>query len=89
MAAILFLVGQGLEEPEIVDILFDIESVPRKPQVCICSCNDFCCLLTLLGVFVIQYDMASELPLMLHDSEYEAVRLRCWHAICSLLFFVH
>ncbi|KEF60729.1 uncharacterized protein A1O9_02290 [Exophiala aquamarina CBS 119918] len=31
MAAILFLVGQGLEEPSIVDQLLDVENNPRRP----------------------------------------------------------
>lgn len=31
MAAILFLVGQGLEEPSIVDQLLDIDTNPRRP----------------------------------------------------------
>uniref|UniRef100_A0A8C7EFL4 tRNA pseudouridine(38/39) synthase n=1 Tax=Nothoprocta perdicaria TaxID=30464 RepID=A0A8C7EFL4_NOTPE len=32
MMAILFLVGQGLEQPEIIDELLDVEKNPRKPQ---------------------------------------------------------
>lgn len=32
MVAILFLVGQGLEKPEIVDDLFDIEKNPGRPH---------------------------------------------------------
>lgn len=32
MVAVLFLVGQGLESPSVVDSLLDITRVPRKPQ---------------------------------------------------------
>nr|XP_060643156.1 tRNA pseudouridine(38/39) synthase [Anolis sagrei ordinatus] len=32
MMAILFLIGQKMEKPEIIDELFDIEKNPRKPQ---------------------------------------------------------
>ena len=32
MAAIIFLVGNGLETPDIVDHMLDIEKCPRKPQ---------------------------------------------------------
>jgi tRNA pseudouridine38/39 synthase len=32
MVAVLFLVGQGLEKPEIVDQLLDIENVPNRPS---------------------------------------------------------
>lgn len=32
MVAILFLVGQGLESPELVDELLDIQKTPQKPQ---------------------------------------------------------
>ncbi|XP_029462692.1 tRNA pseudouridine(38/39) synthase isoform X2 [Rhinatrema bivittatum] len=32
MVAVLFLIGQGLEEPEIIDQLLDVEKNPRKPQ---------------------------------------------------------
>ncbi|KAM8795506.1 tRNA pseudouridine(38/39) synthase [Eudromia elegans] len=32
MMAILFLVGQGMEQPEIIDELLDVEKNPRKPQ---------------------------------------------------------
>ncbi|NWX94788.1 PUS3 synthase, partial [Nothoprocta pentlandii] len=32
MMAVLFLVGQGLEQPEIIDELLDVEKNPRKPQ---------------------------------------------------------
>ncbi|CAI9116431.1 OLC1v1017573C4 [Oldenlandia corymbosa var. corymbosa] len=32
MAAILFLIGQGLESSDIIDVLLDIEKTPRKPQ---------------------------------------------------------
>ncbi|KAK9729544.1 pseudouridine synthase deg1 [Basidiobolus ranarum] len=49
MTAILFLVGQGLEAPSIVDTLLNIEETPSKPH----------------------YEMASELPLVLYDSEYQ------------------
>ncbi|XP_044415945.1 putative tRNA pseudouridine synthase C25B8.05 [Triticum aestivum] len=32
MVAVLFLVGQGLESPSVVDSLLDITRTPRKPQ---------------------------------------------------------
>ncbi|KAI3513637.1 hypothetical protein L1887_20974 [Cichorium endivia] len=32
MVAVLFLIGQGLESPEVVDALLDVEKTPRKPQ---------------------------------------------------------
>ncbi|ELW72237.1 tRNA pseudouridine(38/39) synthase isoform X2 [Tupaia chinensis] len=32
MMAVLFLIGQGLERPEVIDELLDIESNPQKPQ---------------------------------------------------------
>ncbi|CAN4122161.1 unnamed protein product [Withania somnifera] len=32
MVAILFLIGQGLESPDVIDALLDIERTPRKPQ---------------------------------------------------------
>ncbi|KAI5654648.1 hypothetical protein M9H77_31835 [Catharanthus roseus] len=32
MAAILFFIGQGLESPNIIDMLLDVENMPRKPQ---------------------------------------------------------
>lgn len=47
--AILFLVGQKLEKPEIVKSLLDINQVPARPA----------------------YPMASDLPLMLYDCEFD------------------
>ena len=32
MLAILFIIGQGLEEPEVIDHMLDIEKCPCKPQ---------------------------------------------------------
>lgn len=32
MVAVLFLIGQGLESPNVVDALLDVDSTPRKPQ---------------------------------------------------------
>ncbi|NXI99611.1 PUS3 synthase, partial [Psophia crepitans] len=32
MMAVLFLIGQGMEKPEIIDELLDVEKNPRKPQ---------------------------------------------------------
>jgi len=49
MMSVLFAVGQGLEEPEIVDMLMDIKKCPAKPN----------------------YDMASDLPLVLHECHFE------------------
>ncbi|CAG8765924.1 11215_t:CDS:1, partial [Dentiscutata heterogama] len=52
MMAILFLVGQKLEEPSIVNDLLDIKKTPAKPI----------------------YNMASELPLVLYDCQYDNVK---------------
>ncbi|CAG8650627.1 20789_t:CDS:2 [Cetraspora pellucida] len=52
MMAILFLVGQKLEDPSIVDVLLDIKKTPAKPI----------------------YNMASELPLVLYDCQYDNVK---------------
>lgn len=54
MAAILFMIGQGDEEPSIVDTFLDVSALPRKPQ----------------------YNLASELPLMLHDCAFAEVNFR-------------
>eukprot|EP00730_Choanoeca_flexa_P003134 TRINITY_DN11300_c0_g1_i3.p1 TRINITY_DN11300_c0_g1~~TRINITY_DN11300_c0_g1_i3.p1 ORF type:complete len:467 (+),score=46.82 TRINITY_DN11300_c0_g1_i3:1324-2724(+) len=51
MVAVLFMVGQGKEEPEIVEQLLDIAKQPCKPQ----------------------YEMASEIPLVLWDCEFEGL----------------
>ncbi|KAI7729810.1 hypothetical protein M8C21_003806 [Ambrosia artemisiifolia] len=32
MVAVLFLVGQGLESPDVIDVLLDVDKTPRKPQ---------------------------------------------------------
>ncbi|XP_039023191.1 tRNA pseudouridine(38/39) synthase-like isoform X1 [Hibiscus syriacus] len=32
MVAVLFMIGQGLESVEVIDVLLDIEKTPRKPQ---------------------------------------------------------
>ncbi|KAL4559073.1 hypothetical protein LXL04_031206 [Taraxacum kok-saghyz] len=32
MVAVLFLIGQGLESPQVLDALLDVEKTPRKPQ---------------------------------------------------------
>ncbi|XP_020275256.1 tRNA pseudouridine(38/39) synthase isoform X2 [Asparagus officinalis] len=32
MVSVLFMIGQGLESPDVVDVLLDIEMTPRKPQ---------------------------------------------------------
>ncbi|OQS00573.1 tRNA pseudouridine synthase [Achlya hypogyna] len=53
MAAILFLVGRGLEQPALVTQLLDVNATPRKPQ----------------------YEMASELPLVLHDCKYDTMHM--------------
>ncbi|KAL3504607.1 hypothetical protein ACH5RR_034448 [Cinchona calisaya] len=37
IAALLFLIGQGLESPNVVDLLLDIEKTPRKPQYTMAS----------------------------------------------------
>ncbi|KAL6071813.1 tRNA pseudouridine synthase 3, variant 3 [Balamuthia mandrillaris] len=50
MAAVLFLVGQGLESPSVIDELLDVEN-NQKPT----------------------YQMASEVPLVLYDAEFEGI----------------
>ena len=32
MAAVLFLIGNGLEQPSLIDHMLDMERCPRKPQ---------------------------------------------------------
>ncbi|GFO26242.1 tRNA pseudouridine synthase [Plakobranchus ocellatus] len=49
IVAVLFLIGQGKEDEEVIDGLLNVEENPRKPQ----------------------YSMASELPLVLFDCEYD------------------
>ena len=49
IVAVLFLIGQGKEEPGVIKELLDIEKHPCKPQ----------------------YTMASELPLVLFECEYD------------------
>ncbi|KAF9213008.1 tRNA pseudouridine synthase 3 [Podila verticillata] len=49
MMAVLFCVGQGLEEPDIIDKMMDLKQCPAKPN----------------------YDMASDLPLVLYDCHFE------------------
>jgi tRNA pseudouridine38/39 synthase len=51
MAAVLFAVGEGLEEPSVVQRLLDVDAVPAKPV----------------------YEMASDMPLVLHEAVYEGV----------------
>ncbi|ESO91369.1 hypothetical protein LOTGIDRAFT_105384 [Lottia gigantea] len=51
IVGVLILVGQGKEDPSIIDELLDIEKHPRKPQ----------------------YNMASYIPLVLFDCQYEDV----------------
>ncbi|XP_050204803.1 uncharacterized protein LOC126654837 isoform X2 [Mercurialis annua] len=34
MVAVLFMVGQGLESPDVIDVLLDTDRTPRKPQYC-------------------------------------------------------
>eukprot|EP00040_Diaphanoeca_grandis_P030119 m.177541 g.177541 ORF g.177541 m.177541 type:complete len:491 (+) comp31896_c1_seq2:286-1758(+) len=51
MAAVLFMVGRGDENPSVVAELLDVEKNPRKPN----------------------YDMASDLPLVLFDCTYKNV----------------
>ncbi|CAN8003847.1 unnamed protein product [Ixodes hexagonus] len=54
IVAVLLLVGQGLEEPEVVSKLLDVKTNPRKPQ----------------------YGMASEIPLVLYDCQFEGLDWR-------------
>jgi tRNA pseudouridine38/39 synthase len=58
MAAVLFAVGEGLEEPSVVQRLLDIETTPAKPV----------------------YEMASDMPLVLHEAVYEGL---VWNNDCA------
>ena len=49
MVAVLLMIGQNLEESEVIDWMLDIKHCPRRPQ----------------------YNMASEVPLVLFDSCYD------------------
>ncbi|RIA97369.1 pseudouridine synthase [Glomus cerebriforme] len=49
MMSVLFLIGQKLESPSVVDSLLDITKTPAKPN----------------------YEMASEIPLVLYDCEFD------------------
>uniref|UniRef100_T1J741 Pseudouridine synthase I TruA alpha/beta domain-containing protein n=1 Tax=Strigamia maritima TaxID=126957 RepID=T1J741_STRMM len=49
IVAILFLIGQTVESPTVIEDLLNVEKCPRKPQ----------------------YDMASELPLVLFDCDFK------------------
>ena len=49
MMSILFLIGQKLEPPSVIDRLLDITKTPAKPN----------------------YEMASEIPLVLYDCEFD------------------
>lgn len=51
MVHVLFMIGEGREEPEVISRLLDIAQTPRKPQ----------------------YDMAPDLPLMLHDCKFDNI----------------
>ncbi|XP_078160449.1 pseudouridine synthase family protein isoform X1 [Carex rostrata] len=55
MVAVLFLIGEGFESPEIVDTLLDTNKIRRKPQ----------------------YNMASELPLILRSCQFKDVTFSC------------
>ncbi|XP_044176009.1 tRNA pseudouridine(38/39) synthase-like [Acropora millepora] len=49
MVAVLLMIGQNLENTEVIDWMLDIKQCPRRPQ----------------------YNMASEIPLVLYDCAYE------------------
>lgn len=55
MAAVLFMVGRGVESPTVIDDLLDTNKTFRKPQ----------------------YNIASELPLVLNSCEFEGLSFRC------------
>lgn len=52
IVAVLLLIGEGKESPEIIDELLDVEKNPQKPQ----------------------YTMASELPLILFNCEFDEIQ---------------
>ncbi|CAM0136681.1 unnamed protein product [Umbelopsis sp. WA50703] len=51
MMSVLFLAGQGLEEPEVIRDLLDVSKIPSRPE----------------------YIMASDLPLVLYDCEFQGL----------------
>lgn len=55
MAAVLFMVGRGVESPVVIDELLDTNKTFRKPQ----------------------YNIASDLPLVLNSCEFEGLSFRC------------
>lgn len=66
MVQVLFLIGSGKEEPDLIPRLLDVEQTPRKPQ----------------------YDMASDIPLVLHDCFFDNVQFEyVAHVVsgCSLV----
>jgi tRNA pseudouridine synthase len=52
--ALLFMVGQGLEPPEVITKLLDVVEMPAKPH----------------------YQMANELPLVLHECGFDNMRIQ-------------
>lgn len=81
MMALLLLIGQKLEAPEIIDQLLDVQSNPRKPQY---RCKVF--FLHFQGFLVIgtslRYilfpvgSMAVDYPLVLYDCRFEGLSWR-------------
>ncbi|KAL8131591.1 uncharacterized protein LOC141684342 [Apium graveolens] len=55
MVAVLFMIGEGLESPDVIDVLLDVDKTSRKPQ----------------------YNMASEMPLVLQSCEFEGLKFKC------------
>jgi len=55
ISSILFLIGKGLEKPDVILQLLDVVQVPNKPN----------------------YPLASEIPLILYDAEYEGIEFEC------------
>ncbi|CAK4697751.1 hypothetical protein LEN26_014406 [Aphanomyces euteiches] len=64
MAAVLFLVGKGNEDPSIISTLLDIEKTPRKPQ----------------------YEMAPDLPLVLHDCAFDSISWRYMPGVLNRVY---
>ncbi|OQR89516.1 tRNA pseudouridine synthase [Thraustotheca clavata] len=65
MVSILFTIGRGLESPDVITKLLDIEFTPRKPQ----------------------YDMASELPLVLHDCAYDTMKMTFTPSVLNRVYW--
>lgn len=58
---ILLAIGQGMEQPELIDELLDIEKNPKKPKY----------------IFKNSYELAADFPLLLYDCVYDNLNFEC------------